>query len=97
VTRLSQFEFRSRLKTWVYRLAVNYILDVKKSAIEQMDLGFDRFADNSWKRSRSIDEAAVPSNCESSSARAPESPAATIPETRAREELSGQLQRGEPP
>ena len=25
VTRLSQFDFRSRLKTWVYRLAVNYI------------------------------------------------------------------------
>ena len=31
VTRLSQFDFRSRLKTWVYRVAVNYILDVKKS------------------------------------------------------------------
>ncbi|MGH9202123.1 MAG: RNA polymerase sigma factor, partial [Vicinamibacterales bacterium] len=26
VTRLSQFDFRSRLKTWVYRVAVNYIL-----------------------------------------------------------------------
>ena len=36
VTRLSQFGFRSRLKTWVYRLAVNYILDVKKSPIEQL-------------------------------------------------------------
>jgi RNA polymerase sigma factor (sigma-70 family) len=30
VTRLSQFDFRSRLKTWVYRIAVNYILDVKR-------------------------------------------------------------------
>ena len=29
VTRLSQVRFRSRLKTWVYRLAVNYFLDVK--------------------------------------------------------------------
>ena len=46
VTRLSQFGFRSRLKTWAYRLAVNYILDVKKSAIEQMHLTFARFADN---------------------------------------------------
>lgn len=46
VTRLSQFEFRSRLKTWAYRLAVNYILDVKKSAIEQMHLSFERFADD---------------------------------------------------
>jgi RNA polymerase sigma factor (sigma-70 family) len=46
VTRLSQFQFRSRLKTWVYRLAVNYILDVKKSPIEQLHLSFERFADN---------------------------------------------------
>lgn len=45
VTRLSQFGFRSRLKTWAYRLAVNYILDVKKSATEQMHLSFERFAD----------------------------------------------------
>jgi RNA polymerase sigma factor (sigma-70 family) len=44
VTRLSQFGFRSRLKTWAYRLAVNYILDVKKSAIERMHLSFERFA-----------------------------------------------------
>jgi RNA polymerase sigma factor (sigma-70 family) len=35
VTRLSHFDFRSKLKTWVYRIAVNYILDVKKSAIER--------------------------------------------------------------
>jgi RNA polymerase sigma factor (sigma-70 family) len=46
VTRLSQFGFRSRLKTWVYRLAVNYILDVKKSPIERLHLNFERFADN---------------------------------------------------
>lgn len=46
VTRLSQFDFRSRLKTWVYRIAVNYILDVKKSPVERMELNFDRFADD---------------------------------------------------
>lgn len=46
VTRLSQFEFRSQLKTWAYRLSVNYILDLKKSAIERLDLTFQRFADN---------------------------------------------------
>jgi len=46
VTHLSQFGFRSRLKTWAYRLAVNYILDVKKSAIERLHLSFDRFADD---------------------------------------------------
>jgi RNA polymerase sigma factor (sigma-70 family) len=46
VTRLSQFDFRSRLKTWVYRIAVNYILDVKKSPMERMHLTFDRFAED---------------------------------------------------
>jgi hypothetical protein len=43
---LSQFDFRSRLKTWVYRVAVNYILDVKRSPVERMHLTFDRFADD---------------------------------------------------
>jgi len=46
VTRLSQFDFRSRLKTWAYRVAVNHILDVKKSAIERLHLSFERFADD---------------------------------------------------
>ena len=46
VTRLAQFDFRSKLKTWVYRIAVNYILDVKKSAVERMHLTFDRFAED---------------------------------------------------
>lgn len=46
VTRLSQFDFRSRLETWVYRIAVNYILDVKKSAVERMQLSFERFAED---------------------------------------------------
>ena len=46
VTRLAQFDFRSRLKTWVYRIAVNYILDVKKSPVERMHLNFQRFGDD---------------------------------------------------
>ena len=46
VTRLSQVQFRSRLKTWAYRVAVNYILDTKKSAIERLRLSFDQFADD---------------------------------------------------
>lgn len=45
VTRLSQFDFRSRLKTWVYRVAVNYLLDVKKSPVERLQLTFDQFAE----------------------------------------------------
>jgi RNA polymerase sigma factor (sigma-70 family) len=46
VTRLSQFDFRSKLKTWGYRIAVNYILDVKKSPVERMHLTFASFADD---------------------------------------------------
>jgi RNA polymerase sigma factor (sigma-70 family) len=46
VTRLSQFDFRSKLKTWVYRIAVNYILDMKKSPVERMQLNFYRFAED---------------------------------------------------
>jgi RNA polymerase sigma factor (sigma-70 family) len=46
ITRLSQFDFRSKLKTWVYRTAVNYILDVKKSPVERMNVTFDQFAGN---------------------------------------------------
>jgi RNA polymerase sigma factor (sigma-70 family) len=46
VTRLVQFDFRSTLKTWVYRIAVNYILDVKKSPVERMRLNFQRFGDD---------------------------------------------------
>ncbi|MCX6627148.1 MAG: RNA polymerase sigma factor [Candidatus Solibacter sp.] len=46
VTRLSQFDFRSRLTTWAYRVAVNYILDVRKSAVERLHLSFKRFAED---------------------------------------------------
>src|SRR5689334_25012789 len=44
VTRLAQFDFRSQLRTWVYRICVNYILDVKKSPVERMQLNFEAFA-----------------------------------------------------
>ncbi|MBL8202998.1 MAG: sigma-70 family RNA polymerase sigma factor [Blastocatellia bacterium] len=44
VTRLSQFDFRSKLKTWAFRVAANYILDVKKSAVERLHLSFEQFA-----------------------------------------------------
>ena len=40
ITRLSSFDFRSRLKTWAYRVAVNYLLDAKRSAVERMNLNF---------------------------------------------------------
>jgi RNA polymerase sigma factor (sigma-70 family) len=46
VTRLAQFDFRSTLKTWVYRIGVNYLLDVKKSPVERLRLNFERFGDD---------------------------------------------------
>jgi RNA polymerase sigma factor (sigma-70 family) len=46
VTRLSQFDFRSKLKTWVYRVAVNYILDVKKSSKERTRMSFEQLAED---------------------------------------------------
>src|SRR5258708_32182984 len=46
VTRLSSFDFRSQLKTWVYRVAVNYLLDAKRSAVERMNLNFVRLSDD---------------------------------------------------
>jgi RNA polymerase sigma factor (sigma-70 family) len=46
VTRLAQFDFRSKLRTWVYRVAVNYMLDVKKSPVERMQLNFQSFAED---------------------------------------------------
>lgn len=35
VTRLAQFDFKSRMKTRAYRVATNYLLDVKKSCVER--------------------------------------------------------------
>jgi RNA polymerase sigma factor (sigma-70 family) len=46
VTRLSQFDFKSRLRTWAYRVATNYLLDVKKSCVERQKLSFTSFAED---------------------------------------------------
>src|SRR5262249_44830419 len=46
VTRLGQFDFQSRLKTWVYRMATNYLLDVKKSCVERQRLTFTSFGED---------------------------------------------------
>lgn len=46
VTRLSQFDWKSRLKTWVFRVATNYLLDVKKSCVERRKLSFTAFEED---------------------------------------------------
>jgi RNA polymerase sigma factor (sigma-70 family) len=46
VTRLSQFDFQSQLKTWAFRVATNYLLDVKKSCVERRSLTFASFGED---------------------------------------------------
>lgn len=46
ITRVGQFDFQSRLRTWVFRVATNYLLDVKKSCVEKQRLSFASFADD---------------------------------------------------
>jgi RNA polymerase sigma factor (sigma-70 family) len=46
ITRLSRFDFQSQLKTWVYRVATNYLLDVKRSCVERRRLTFVSFGDD---------------------------------------------------
>ena len=46
VTRLAQFDSKSRLRTWAYRVATNYLLDVKKSCVERQKLSFTSFAED---------------------------------------------------
>jgi RNA polymerase sigma factor (sigma-70 family) len=46
VTRLARFDFKSRLRTWAYRVATNYLLDVKKSCVERQKLSFTSFGED---------------------------------------------------
>jgi RNA polymerase sigma factor (sigma-70 family) len=46
ITRLAQFDFRASFRSWVYRVAVNYLLDTKKSVVERMRMSFESFADD---------------------------------------------------
>ena len=46
VTRLAQFDFKSRLRTWAYRVATNYLIDVKRSCAELQNLTFSSFAED---------------------------------------------------
>lgn len=41
VTNLSSFKQKSHFKTWVYRIATNYLIDYKKSMFSQYPLNFE--------------------------------------------------------
>jgi RNA polymerase sigma factor (sigma-70 family) len=45
MTRLSTFRGDAAFGTWVHRVAVNHLLDRKRSAVERLELTFSRFAD----------------------------------------------------
>jgi RNA polymerase sigma factor (sigma-70 family) len=44
ITRLSSYRGEAAFTTWVYRIAVNHLLDRSRSQVERMELTFDRFA-----------------------------------------------------
>ena len=46
IKNLSSFKQRSSLKTWVYRIAVNYLIDYKKSMFSKYPLSFSLYADD---------------------------------------------------
>jgi len=44
ITRLSSFRGEAAFRTWVHRVAVNHLVDRKRSAVERHELTFDLFA-----------------------------------------------------
>jgi RNA polymerase sigma factor (sigma-70 family) len=44
MTRVSTFRGDAAFSTWVHRIAVNHLLDRRKSAVERLELTFDHYA-----------------------------------------------------
>lgn len=44
MTRLSTFRGQAGVRTWVYRITVNHLLDRRKSTVERLELSFDAYA-----------------------------------------------------
>ena len=45
ITKLSTFEGRSSLRTWLYRIAVNHVLNMKRARAESMEWTFEKYGD----------------------------------------------------
>ncbi len=43
MTRLDSFRGEASVRTWAYRIAVNHLLDHRKSRVEALELDFERF------------------------------------------------------
>src|SRR5215468_3644517 len=43
VTKLSTFEGRSRFRTWLYRLVVNHVLNMKRTRAEEFEWTFEKY------------------------------------------------------
>lgn len=46
ITKLSQFREESRFTTWVYRIAVNYLLTAKKVRARELGITFEEFGED---------------------------------------------------
>jgi RNA polymerase sigma factor (sigma-70 family) len=46
VTNLSKFSGQSKFKTWAYRVATNYLINLKKTKVEDVLTSFDIYADD---------------------------------------------------
>ncbi len=46
ITNLSKFQHKSKFKTWVYRIATNYLINLKKTEVENVLVSFDVYAED---------------------------------------------------